>query len=155
MKKSILVLGALFLFVSCNKDKSKNTSEKDNTDTLAINKSDFNIEALPQNCYFMLNNNDTIFVTIDDNLGTITGKIQYSKDSIGELLGFAAEDTLKLQAQYKISRDSIVTKDIWFLRKFDNLYEGLGERHHDGTYLHPSFLKYEEKAVYKPIDCKE
>ncbi|PIE50653.1 MAG: hypothetical protein CSA38_02485 [Flavobacteriales bacterium] len=158
MKKATALLSLVILLLNCNKIDQKTTSSTEKTDTLAINESDFKVEEIPQGCYFLAQNKDTTFININDNAGTIIGEIRHrigKKDSIGDLMGFASEDTLKLEVQYKLNSDSIITEDIWFLKQYGNLYQGVGKKHHDGTYAHPSFVKFEGGKVYQPIDCKK
>lgn len=154
MKKNIGLFGILALLWNCQKIEEKKINDN-KSNKIEINQSDFKVDEIPEGCYFSINQKDTTFVTIDDNLGTITGKIEFPNDSIGELMGFAAEDTLKLEVQYKINEDSVINQDLWFLKQYGNLYEADAKRYPDGRYKHQDLVQFEEGIIYKPIDCKD
>ncbi len=102
---------------------------------------------------------DTVFVSIDDNLGTITGKMatkNNEKDSNkGELTGFKSGDTLKLTYEFASEGKTGNKNDIYFLQTKDGLSEGIGDRDPEtGTkYANESKIKYAGGRILKPADC--
>ncbi len=92
MKKYIL-LGSLSLFLmNCNK-KVETNAPISNTDSLTDTIQTVVDTLGPKSyCYLGVTGKDSVFVSIDDNLGTVTGKMAYKnseKDSSkGDLTGF-------------------------------------------------------------------
>ncbi|WP_209390066.1 hypothetical protein [Chryseobacterium sp. RR2-3-20] len=102
---------------------------------------------------------DSVFVSLDDNLGTISGKMSYKnfeKDSSkGELSGFKSGDTLKLT--YEFAAEGTVSKrDIFFIQKDNSLTEGIGTQKDDkGTmrYSDEKKIDYKNGQELKSADC--
>lgn len=102
---------------------------------------------------------DTVFVSIDDNLGTITGKMaskNSEKDSNkGELSGFKSGDTLKLTYNFASEGKMGNKNEIYFLQTKNGLSEGIGDRDPEtGTkYASEKKIKYAGGRNLKPADC--
>ena len=149
MKKYIL-LGSLSLFlINCDK-KVETAAPAANADSIADTTAN-NIDTLGAKsyCYLGVTGKDSVFVNIDDNLGTVTGKMAYKnseKDSSkGDLTGFKSGDTLKLTYEFA-SEGTTSKRDIFFLQKGENLLEGIGNQKDDSGQM-----KYadEAKVAYK------
>lgn len=157
MKKIFVFCSLLVILTSCKKETNSHVKDVSN-DSVAINKSEIDVAAIPENCYMQITDKDTVFVKVSDNLGTITGKIRYrnfQKDSsVGDISGFADGDTLKLDYTYQ-SEGTTSTREIWFLMKDGNLLEGIGNYDETGErYKNPIDIKYKGGHTLKPADCK-
>lgn len=74
MKNISLIVASFLLFISCNK-KLEDSKIKDVTkDSLTVNSSEIAVEEIGSLCYYDDIKNDSIYLKITDNLGTITGK---------------------------------------------------------------------------------
>lgn len=111
-----------------------------------------------QTCYLGIIGKDSIFLSVDDNLGTIVGKLRYKnfeKDSsIGDLVGIKSGDTLKLNYSFHAEGTSS-EREIYFLQKDAIIIEGIGD--HDaksGAYTDYKKIKFEEGSALKGTDCK-
>ncbi|WP_370900126.1 hypothetical protein [Chryseobacterium gossypii] len=148
--KKIIVLSALTAFLmNCNK-KAEAPEPKQETDSTAITEETVVDTLGPKSyCYMGVTGKDTVFASIDDNLGTITGKLVYKnneKDSSkGDVTGFKSGDTLKLIYEFE-SEGSKSKRDIYFIQKDNTLLEGIGEQRDDNGQM-----KYvsEKKISYK------
>lgn len=162
MKKYLLVAIASITIISC----VKNSSEKINTKTSASDSEIVLENAEPiesstlQNCYVGANGKDSVFITLDDNLGTITGKLRYKnfeKDSSdGEIMGTQNGDTLKLNYTFQ-SEGLTSEREIYFLKKKDQLIEGIGEHKTEGNkdiYSNPAKLTY-DSSILQSVNCKD
>ena len=104
--KKYIILGSLSLFLmNCNKKVETNNIPVDNTDSLTDTpQAVVDTLGAKSYCYFGVSGKDSVFVSIDDNLGTVTGKMTYKnseKDSSkGDLTGFKSGDTLKLTYEF-------------------------------------------------------
>ncbi|WP_292008955.1 hypothetical protein [Chryseobacterium sp.] len=160
MKRLIAISFLSVLLMNCNKKAETKTP------VTTIDSTDITTEAVvdtlgPQSfCYMGVTGKDSIFASIDDNLGTITGKMAYKnseKDSSrGDLLGFKSGDTLKLTYEFE-SEGTKSKRDIFFIQKDNSLIEGIGDSKPDET----GAVKYnnEKKIDYKgpkleAADCK-
>lgn len=162
MKKLILIPVIALAFSSCEKKSSEITTiDQSAADSVTVPESNEPIESSTvQNCYLGVTGKDSVFVSVDNNLGTITGKMRYKnfeKDSsFGDLMGSKNGDTLKLSYTFQ-SEGSTSEREIYFLHKGENLIEGIGNQKMDGmksTYENPSQLKYEGHNL-KQVDCKD
>ncbi|QFG53125.1 hypothetical protein [Chryseobacterium sp.] len=158
MKKSILVLGMIAVTMSCGKKTENTINDVSNRDSLAVNESDIQIDAIPENCYMEATGKDSLFVRLSDNLGTVTGKMHYKnfeKDSsFGDLVGMADGDTLKLEYTFQ-AEGTTSTREIWFLRKDGSLIEGIGDYNETGEqYKDTKLLKFTGGHTLKAADCK-
>jgi len=158
MKKLILLSSVSFFLMNCNK-KTETITPKTDVDTVATTESVVDTLGPKSFCYLGVVGKDSVFATIDDNLGTITGKLSYKnseKDSsIGTLSGIKSGDTLKLTYEFAAEGKSGNTNDIYFLQKKDAIIEGVGERDSQtGTkFVNENKIKYEGTG-YKLVDCK-
>ncbi|UZT98462.1 hypothetical protein ODZ84_02505 [Chryseobacterium fluminis] len=159
--KRLIILGSLSLFVmSCNKKTEAPETEIPGKDTAAATERVADTLGTKSFCYMGIAGKDTVFVTIDDNLGTISGKMatkNNEKDSNkGDLSGFKSGDTLKLTYDFAAEGKTGNTNDIYFLQTKDGLSEGIGERDQEtGTkYANDSNVKYGNGRLLKIADCK-
>lgn len=158
MIKILLTLVITASVLSCNKKNESVMKDVNNKDTLTLNESDIMVEEIPENCYMEATGKDSLFVTLSDNLGTVTGKMHYKnfeKDSsFGDLVGMADGDTLKLEYNFQ-AEGTTSTREIWFLKKDGNLIEGIGEYNETGEqYKDPKLLKFTGGHTLKTTECK-
>lgn len=158
MKKLVLLSAFSAFLLNCNK-KTEVPVPKTETDSLAIVEPVIDTLGPKSFCYMEVVGKDTTFVSIDDNLGTVTGKMYrkfFEKDqSKGTLSGIKSGDTLKLTYEFAAEGKKGNTNDIYFLQKKNAIIEGVGERDAEtGTkYANENKIKYEGKG-YKIADCK-
>lgn len=159
MKKTIL-LGAFSVFLlNCNKKAEAPVAETAQLDTAATTEQSIDTLGAKSFCYMGVTGKDTVFVSIDDNLGTITGKMatkNSEKDSNkGELTGFKSGDTLKLTYEFASEGKTGNKNDMYFLQTKDGLSEGIGDRDPEtGTkYVNENKIKYTGGRILKPVDC--
>lgn len=159
MKKYILVSILPILLFSCNK-KTEKANESLKSDTIS-DTTNAVVDTLGSKsyCYMGVTGKDSVFVTIDDNLGTITGKMSYKnheKDSSkGDLTGFKSGDTLKLTYEFS-SEGTISKRDIFFLQKKENLLEGIGTQKNENEqmmYADESKISYKDGQEFEIADC--
>lgn len=159
MKNVILFAAVLFAAISCEKkaDQTIDTSTKDSVN--AIDTSQPVEPSTVQNCYLGVTGKDSVYVSLDDNLGTFTGKMRYKnfeKDSsMGDLMGTKNGDTLKLN--YTFASEGMTSdREIYFLMKDGKLVEGIGDHKVEGdkdSYADPAQIKYIGQELEK-ADCK-
>jgi hypothetical protein len=148
--KKYIVLGALsVLAMNCNK-KNEKVKPIVTTDSLE-NPAEPVVDTLGARtfCYLGVTGKDSVFVSLDDNLGTFSGKMAYKnseKDSSkGELFGFRSGDTLKLTYEFA-SEGTTSKRDIYFIQKDNVLTEGIGDqKDENGTMRYAD----EKKITYK------
>ncbi|WP_277110733.1 hypothetical protein [Chryseobacterium taklimakanense] len=154
---SIIALAA----VSCN--KKTETSNVNSADSLGVFTEEESVAdstlAATTGCYMQVTGNDTLFAQIDDNLGTVTGKLHYKnhqKDSsFGDLLGSSVGDTIKVDYTFQ-SEGSLSTREIWFLKKDGKLLEGIGPFDKTGEkYANYKNIKFGDGHVLDAVDCKK
>ena len=158
MKKLIIYTATLGALISCEK-KTEAKIKDVKKDTLEVNKSNFDVEAIPENCYLEASGKDTLFLKISDNLGTVTGKMHYKnfqKDSFkGDVVGYVDGDTIKLDYSF-MEEGKTATREIWFLIKDSELVEGVADYDETGTkYKNPIDIQYEGGHILKPSECKD
>ncbi len=159
MKKLILLSSLSIFLLNCNKKKEASSTEKAPADTTATAEPVVDTLGAKSFCYMGVTGKDTIYVTIDDNLGTITGKMttkNSEKDSNkGDLTGFKSGDTLKLTYEFASEGKTSNKNDIYFIQTKDGLNEGIGERDAEtGTkYANEKKIKYEGGRNLKVADC--
>ena len=158
--KKVILLGAFSVFlVNCSKKAEAPAAETTQPDTAATAEKTIDTLTAKSFCYMGVTEKDTVFVSIDDNLGTITGKMaskNSEKDSNkGELSGFKSGDTLKLTYEFASEGKSGNKNDIYFLQTKDGLSEGIGDRDPEtGTkYANENKIKYAGGRVLKIADC--
>lgn len=159
-----LFLSALMMSIvlSCEKKTAEVVTTQESPDSLTvIPETNEPIESSTlQTCYMTATGKDSLFVSLEDNLGTITGKMHYKnfeKDSsIGDIVGNQNGDTLKLVYTFK-AEGKTSDREIYFLKKEGNIIEGIGEQKTDGNksnYINPAKLKYEGSTL-KPLACND
>ncbi|UPQ76534.1 hypothetical protein [Chryseobacterium nepalense] len=158
--KKVILLGAFSVFlVNCSKKAEAPVAETAQPDTAATAEKTIDTLTAKSFCYMGVTGKDTVFVSIDDNLGTITGKMAFKnseKDSNkGELSGFKSGDTLKLTYEFASEGKTGNKNDIYFLQTKDGLSEGIGDRDpQTGTkYVNENKIKYAGGRTLKPADC--
>lgn len=150
----------LFAAISCEKKTDKNIDTSNSPDSVVNTDDSEPLEpSTVQNCYVGVTGKDSVFVSIDDNLGTFTGKMRYKnfeKDSsVGDLMGTKNGDTLKLNYTFA-SEGMSSDREIFFLMKDGKLLEGIGDHKVEGNkdmYANPAQIKYTGQELEK-ADCK-
>ena len=162
MKKYLLLIVTLFFMHSCEKKIAENTLTKNQNDSVVVVPE--NAEPIEsstqQTCYFGVTGKDSVYVSLDDNLGTITGKMRYKnseKDSsFGDIVGTQNGDTLKLNYSFQ-SEGMNSEREIFFLKKKNQLTEGIGNHKMEGNkdlYENSAKLKF-DGSILKQVDCKD
>lgn len=159
--KKYIVLGTLsVLAMSCNK-KNETVKPVVTTDSLE-NPAEPVVDTLGAKtfCYLGATGKDSVFVSLDDNLGTLSGKMAYKnseKDSSkGDLFGFKSGDTLKLTYEFA-SEGTTSKRDIYFIQKGNVLTEGIGDqKDENGTmrYTDEKKITYKDGQKLETVDCK-
>lgn len=158
--KKLILLGAVSAFlINCNK-KTEAPAPKVETDTIAVEEPVIDTLGPKSYCYVGVTGKDSVFASIDDNLGTVTGKLIYKnseKDSSkGEITGFKSGDTLKLTYEFT-SEGKKSKRDIYFLQKDNALTEGIGDhKEEDGQskYDDEKKISYKDGTKLSTADCK-
>lgn len=159
MKKYIFLGSLSFLLMNCNKKVEANKTVAD-SDSLTDSTSTV-IDTLGSKsfCYLGVTGKDSVFVSIDDNLGTVTGKMRYKnseKDSSkGELAGFKSGDTLKLTYEFA-SEGTTSKRDIFFIQKDGTLQEGIGNQKDENgemKYADEKKVAYKDGRKFEAADC--
>ncbi|MDR6157367.1 hypothetical protein QF023_000883 [Chryseobacterium sp. SLBN-27] len=159
MKKLILLASTSVFLLNCNKKAESPAADTTQPDTTVTTEKVADTLTAKSFCYMGVTGKDTVFVSIDDNLGTVTGKMatkNSEKDSNkGELSGFKSGDTLKLTYEFAAEGTTGNKNDIYFLQTKDGLMEGIGDRDPEtGTkYANESKIKYTGGRMLKPADC--
>lgn len=162
MKK--LIISALILVIasSCEKKSDELVTTDQSLDSMIIvPETNEPIESSTlQTCYTEATDKDSVFVSLEDNLGTITGKMRYKnfeKDSsTGNVVGSQNGDTLKLMYTFE-AEGKTSEREIYFLLKEGNIIEGIGDQKAEGNkskYVNPGNLKYEGNTL-KQVDCTD
>ncbi len=155
-----MLLGAVSVFlINCNK-KTEIPAPKVEEDTIAVSEPVVDTLGPKSFCYAGATGKDSVFASIDDNLGTITGKLSYrnsEKDSsTGDVTGFKSGDTLKLTYEFT-SEGKKSKRDIYFLQKENTLTEGIGDhKEEDGQskYADEKKISYKDGQTLNTADCK-
>ncbi|UHO40130.1 hypothetical protein H5J24_09075 [Chryseobacterium capnotolerans] len=158
--KKLILLGAVSAFlINCNK-KADAPAPKADADTIAVEEPVVDTLGPKSFCYVGVVGKDSVFASIDDNLGTITGKLSYKnseKDSSkGDVTGFKSGDTLKLTYEFT-SEGQKSKRDIYFLQKDNTLTEGIGDHKEEGgqsKYASENKISYKEGPKLTAADCK-
>ena len=162
MKNFFLSALIILTAASCEKKTTETVDMQTTTpDSITVPESNEPVESSTlQTCYMEVTGKDTLFVSLDDNLGTITGKMRYKnfeKDSsFGDVMGTQNGDTIKLNYTFE-AEGTTSDREIYFLRKDGNLIEGIGEHKTEGNrdfYANPAQLKYEGHTL-KSVDCTD
>lgn len=162
--KKIILSGIIMslTFLSCEKKTTDLVKSDNSLDSMVVvpeNNEPIESSTL-QTCYMQATGKDSVFVTLEDNLGTIIGKMRYKnfeKDSSsGDLVGSQNGDTLKVNYTFE-AEGKTSEREIYFLRKGENIIEGIGEQTTEGAtskYTNPAALKYEGNTL-KQVDCTD
>lgn len=160
MKKYIFICSLSALMINCTK-KNEPVQNVITTDSLD-NPEEVQIDTLGAKtyCYLGVTGKDSVFVSLDDNLGTISGKMAYKnneKDSSkGELSGFKSGDTLKLTYEFT-SEGTVSKRDIFFIQKGNTLTEGIGNQKDENgamRYSDEKKISYKDGQKLESADCK-
>lgn len=143
------MLGSLsFFLMNCNK-KTEAVTPKVEIDSTALAEPVVDTLGPKSFCYLGVIGKDSVFASIDDNLGTISGKLSYKNNekdsSTGDVTGFKSGDTLKLTYEFQ-SEGSKSKRDIFFIQKSNTLTEGIGDHKEEGS---QSKYADEKKIIYK------
>lgn len=159
MKKLILLGAISVLMINCNK-KTETQAPKIEKDTIAVAEPVVDTLGPKSYCYIGVTGKDSVFASIDDNLGTIIGKLTYKnseKDSSkGDVTGFKSGDTLKLTYEFT-SEGKKSKRDIYFLQQNNSLTEGIGDhKEEDGLskYADEKKISYKDGQKLNTADCK-
>lgn len=161
MKNFVITALVAILISSCDKKSTETTELQSAPDSVVVAETNEPVESSTlQTCYIGVSGKDSVFVSLDDNLGTIIGKMRYKnfeKDSsFGDVSGTQNGDTLKLNYVFE-AEGTTSDREIYFLRKDGNLIEGIGEHKVEADkdlYLDSGKLKYDGQ-VLKPVDCTD
>ncbi|WP_297984110.1 hypothetical protein [uncultured Chryseobacterium sp.] len=156
MKKIILAASVAVAFLSCEKKQTETVSNNTNTpveDNYTVE--DESIGA--KKCYIQGTGNDTLYVSLDDNLGTVSGRMYYKnhqKDSsFGDVVGSSNGDTIKVDYTFQ-TEGATSTREIWFLKKDGKLLEGIGNLDASGTrYADYKKIKFDGGHVLDEAEC--
>lgn len=160
MKKYIAISTLSLVLMNCNK-KTEPVQPVTTTDS-AETPTEKVVDTLGAKtfCYLGVTGKDSVFVSLDDNLGTFSGKMAYKnseKDSSkGELSGFKSGDTLKLTYEFA-SEGTTSKRDIFFIQKGNTLMEGIGnQKDENGTmrYADEKKISYNDGQKLESADCK-
>ncbi|MCJ8153434.1 hypothetical protein MKJ01_06610 [Chryseobacterium sp. SSA4.19] len=159
MKKVILLSSFVVLLLNCNKKAEAPVPETVSADTATAKEADMDTMNAKSSCYMGVTGKDSVFASIDDNLGTITGKLRYKnneKDSSkGDITGFKSGDTLKLTYEFQ-SEGSKSKRDIYFIQKGNTLTEGIGEQKEENgqmKYANDNKISYKDGQKLQTADC--
>ncbi|MDR2238072.1 MAG: hypothetical protein LBE92_18265 [Chryseobacterium sp.] len=158
--KKLILLGAVSAFmINCNK-KTEAPAPKVEADTIATAEPVVDTLGPKSFCYIGVTGKDSVFASIDDNLGTITGKLAYKnneKDSSkGDVTGFKSGDTLKLTYEFQ-AEGTKSKRDIFFLQQDNTLIEGIGNHKEEGgqsKYENEKKISYKDGQKLNTADCK-
>ncbi len=160
MKNTVVSFSVLALFViSCGKKNAEDAVVKPDFDSAAVAdnvSSDY--VAIETKCFLATDSKDSLLLSYEDNLGTITGKMRYKnfqKDSsFGDISGLIDGDTLKLNYLFQ-SKGSTSSREVWFLKKENQLLEGIGKYNATGdTYADYKNIKFNDGRTLNTVDCK-
>ena len=160
MKKLLLLSSLSVVLFNCNKKPEAPAANEVSADTAATTEKVTDTLGAKSFCYMGVTGKDTVFVSIDDNLGTITGKMatkNSEKDSNkGTLSGIKSGDTLKLT--YEFASEGMTSKrDIFFIQKENILIEGIGNQKDENgimRYADEKKIDYKGGQNLKSADCK-
>ena len=163
MKKIILSALVMSLtMMSCEKKTKDLVTSNDSLDSMVVvPETNEPIESSSlQTCYMQATGKDSVFVSLEDNLGTIIGKMRYKnfeKDSsIGDLVGSKNGDTLKLLYTFE-AEGTTSEREIYFLRKGEDIIEGIADHTTEANkskYENTGKLKYEGHTLNQ-VDCTD
>ncbi|MDO5616755.1 MAG: hypothetical protein Q4G16_11225 [Cruoricaptor ignavus] len=155
MKKLIFPITIFSLIISC--EKKTEIIPNVEADSTGVFKDEKNVTdstlATNTGCYFFSDGRDSAFVKIDDNLGTVTGKLTYKiygkPLQTGDIIGTSTGDTIKTDYHFS-QKDQTDSKEIWFLKKNGNLLEST-----NNEAITDKTVKFSEERSFKKVDCKQ
>lgn len=166
MKKIIVIVSALSVIVSCEKNDGKQTNvENRKPDTLAMPNQEKNQIEQKENtdyCYLNVTDKDSLMLKYRVSNGNVSGKLTYKnfeKDSSsGNVTGQASGDTLKLN--YTFSSEGMTSeREVYFLQDSGVLLEGTGEYADPASskqkYVSSKAINYSKGRRLAPADCTE
>lgn len=153
-KQLILPILTAFMVISCDKkepEQKATSSKKENTDVVITPDS----LKTSTSCYSGAIGQDSTFISFDDNLGTVVGKLYFKnheKDSsFGDIVGSSVGDTLKVDYEF-YSEGQLSTREIWFLKKDGKLLEAVGPLHSSGE-KYSDYKKIKFENALNTADC--
>ena len=160
MKNTLFSLSFLMMMaVSCEKKPSDSVVKPD-FDSAAVEEVSSDYEPIPTNCYLATDGKDSLLLSYEDNLGTVTGKLRYknfqkSSNSKGNISGLMDGDTLKLTYDFE-AEGTKSSRELWFLKKDNRLLEGTGKYDESGNfYTDYKSIKFDQGRTLNSIDCKQ
>ena len=162
MNKTFITLCVSALLLSCDKKPANGSETVTYQDSVTVipETNDPVEPSTVQNCYIGTDGKDSVFVSLEDNLGTIIGKMRFknseNNSSSGTVVGSKNGDTLKLIYTYE-AEGSTSDREIFFLKQDGKLAEAIGEYKTEGNktvYLKTSGLQYTGN-IYNAADCAE
>lgn len=159
MKNLLFTCICAIAIVSCQ--EKKETVVENSNDSLGVFQDTPSVAdstlAASTTCYMEVTGKDSLFAQIDDNVGTISGKLRYKnfeKDSsYGDVMGIASGDTLKVTYTFQ-AEGTTSNREIWFLRKDGKLLEGIGPYDETGEkYASAKQVKFENGHALTQADC--
>ncbi len=150
-KNAALVFLITFMITACKKEKAEPV--KPAFDSVSAEQSANEDLKVNKGCYMAVSDEDTTYLRLEDNLGTVIGKMKSSgKDKISaDLTGLSAGDTLKLT----LMPDNGAQKEIWFLKNDGGLQEATGKYDAAGEYYDDySKVTFGDGKNYKNADCE-
>lgn len=159
MKKILFASAFVCLLFSCEKKNNQEAILQPDFDSSSVVKESDTLAQKPitTHCFTGTSGKDSLFLSYEDNLGTIIGKLSYKNvekdNSKGEIAGLMDGDTLKVTYTFD-GEGTTSDREIWFLRKNQNLIEGIGKYDAEGVhYSDTKNIKFDESYVLKPSDC--
>lgn len=159
MKKYFFLGSLSFLIISCSKKVEENKNVVNSDSLTETNSTVIDTLGSKSFCYLGVTGKDSVFVSIDDNLGTVTGRMRYKnseKDSSkGDLTGLKSGDTLKLTYEFA-SEGTKSKRDIFFIQKDGTLLEGIGNQKDENgqmKYSDEKKIVYKDGQKFEAVDC--
>lgn len=159
MKKILMMSCFAAVLLSCEKKNDHEGALKADFDSTAVAQdSALSPQPILTQCFVGNSGKDSLFLSYEDNLGTITGKIKYKnaeKDgSHGDLSGLIDGDTLKVTYTFQ-SEGKTSDREVWFLKKGNELIEGIGAHDASGeAYSQTKSVKFSGGYTLKTADCE-
>ncbi len=160
MKNLISAVLMILFITSCQKKNTEVITSTPLDSTTVAEPGKQREQSSIETCFMGNTGKDSIFISFEDNLGTITGKLNYKnfeKDSsTGTFVGIKSGDTLKLNYTFE-SEGQTSDEEIYFLLKNGTMIEGIGQRKQDKNqsfYADYRKIKFPSENSLKPADCK-
>ena len=162
MKKIVAVIVVAMTWTSCSEKKAE-TQTQNTIDSSGVFVDEVSVTdstlVTSTTCYLQVTGKDSLIAQIDDNLGTVTGKLFYNnfeKDSsFGTLIGSVSGDTIKVEYDFE-AEGTRSLRELWFLKKDGKLVEGIGPYDKSGErFSSAKEVKFEGGHVLSPMDCEQ